>query len=681
MRIRAAVVALTLVGLCALTALPGANAGGTMVWEIATQADFATGELDGLSLMQSGRLVAGPSSEFTAIDGETVWASAVASDGALWLGTGNAGKLYRAKDGKVAEVYDAAEVIISALAADRSGSVYAGTLGTGQIYKAQGDKVTAFAKLPAAYIWALAIRGDGGLYAATGPEGAHYQVDATGNATLLYDSPEQNLLSLLVVPDADGNEMLIFGSSPNGIVYARDDRTRVLADLPENDVKGLAWANNALYAAANSVKNLEIDKFLQQVAGAVRSEAASAARTDNRRTVVQALKGTVYRISGDRAPQALYAIEKNYFTDIAAGRDGVYVSCGSEGLVWAVGENDARLLIDRPEDQAQTLAVVDGHLRYIGTGGAAGFVTMRPDVATAGTYTSKALDAGHTSRWGRLYWTGDGTVTAQVRTGNTTKPDDTWSPWTAAIARSGGAVDAPAGRYYQFKLVWPGGVNAARAWVGSVSIYYVRDNQRPVVSDVTVSGAALKSRAVVATKALPVREITWKAADGDGDKLMYVVQVLRRGDDANDGWQTISGDNPIADAKLAWDTTSVPDGVYVARVIATDSASNALGRELVTTSESAWFTVDNKAPTIEGLAWDARARRVSGTATDAGGTIASIEASANGSDWSAIASDDGVLDSASETFAFPVANDGTRRVLVRVTDGAGNTVVGAVNLR
>ena len=53
-----------------------------------------------------------------------------------------------------------------------------------------------------------------------------------------------------------------------------------------------------------------------------------------------------------------------------------------------------------------------------------------------------------------------------------------------------------------------------------------------------------------------------------------------------------------SDALLVWDTTSVPNGTYVIKVIASDASANSPGSALVAERESDTFDIDNSPPTI-----------------------------------------------------------------------------------
>ena len=54
----------------------------------------------------------------------------------------------------------------------------------------------------------------------------------------------------------------------------------------------------------------------------------------------------------------------------------------------------------------------------------------------------------------------------------------------------------------------------------------------------------------------------------------------------------------VADTILVWDTTTVPNGTYFVKVVASDAPSNPVGIALTGELESAAFEIDNTPPAI-----------------------------------------------------------------------------------
>src|SRR5438132_2535765 len=87
-------------------------------FQAATQVDFLKGDVENLSIDTHGRLVLGPATELVyETSAPFVWSIVAGTDGALFIGTGNEGKVFRVDaDGKGSVFFDAAEVEAHALA-------------------------------------------------------------------------------------------------------------------------------------------------------------------------------------------------------------------------------------------------------------------------------------------------------------------------------------------------------------------------------------------------------------------------------------------------------------------------------------------------------------------------------------------------------------------------------------
>ena len=94
--------------------------------------------------------------------------------------------------------------------------------------------------------------------------------------------------------------------------------------------------------------------------------------------------------------------------------------------------------------------------------------------ATAGSFTSRVMDAGIAADWGRLEagaTTAAGTgLTLETRSGSTAIPDASWSAWQPAT--SGSDVASPNGRYIQYRANLSTGSTRVTPTLDSVRIRY-----------------------------------------------------------------------------------------------------------------------------------------------------------------------------------------------------------------
>src|SRR4029077_14120802 len=92
------------------------------------------------------------------------------------------------------------------------------------------------------------------------------------------------------------------------------------------------------------------------------------------------------------------------------------------------------------------------------------------------------------------------------------------------------------------------------------------------------------------------QSVLWTAHDDNEDELRYAVYF--RGENEHE-WKLLK-DN--LDQKFySWDTTTLPDGAYYLKIVASDASSNPPALALETERESERFEVDNTPPVVERL--------------------------------------------------------------------------------
>src|SRR5258706_2777988 len=242
-----------------MAAAPAALAVNTSHWVHTREADFKKGtsrnvvatNLGDLKLSRAIKMILEQDAKVSA-----VYCLAEGPDGAIYAGTGPHGVVLRIKDDKVKPIYEPEGMSnIFALLVDKQGRLLLGTGGEkGQIFRIDdpaAKEIKAeeiFSEKDVQYVWAIQETPDGDLYAATGANGQIFEIKPDGSKSVLLDSDENNILSLL----SDGKDMLYAGTDPNGLVYRINRKTRevfVLFDAPESEVSALALdAKGNLYA-------------------------------------------------------------------------------------------------------------------------------------------------------------------------------------------------------------------------------------------------------------------------------------------------------------------------------------------------------------------------------------------------------------------------------------------------
>lgn len=628
-----------------------ADAVSTRHFTLDDATELAAGELEGTMVWSTGQVVVGAQVARVALEGAALASSIVRGpDGALYVGTAEAGKIFRVRGENVEVFAETGQLLVSSLAL-AGDTLYAGTLPEGRIFAitlADGAIRELSRPENAEHVWALVHDGRQ-LFAATGPEGKVFAIDARGNASVYFDADEAHVLSL-----ARDGEVLYAGTNDDALVYRLrgPGRAEIVHDFPGNEVTAIAVHQGALYVTANDMPAPR--PITTKTARSSASEPPSPG------------KGRLYRVDAEGRVERLHHDDGMHFTTVRVAADGtLYVGGGKEGRVLRVTP-DALVATYVDVDERQVLALeVSGDRPVFATGDSAALYRVQPQQATEAFWTSKVLDAEFSARFGQLTWRGDGRVQFQTRSGNGAEPDATWTEWSQPIT-SPGPIRSPAARFLQIraKLLEPTTV------IRAVQAYYLPQNQRTAIS--RVGTKATKRTSDEPPGPSTNVELTWDVQNPDDDSLRYRLRY--RAED-QDVWRPMfREDVRVTKNEYRWDTSGLPDGWYVVEVEASDELANPAPNVLRTTRASEPLLVDNHPPRIEGIAF--RDGRVSGRAVDALGPIARLEVAIDGGDWLPAYSEDGLLDTRDERFAIPIEGlaPGSHVIAVRAYDAAGNSV-------
>jgi hypothetical protein len=329
--------------------------------------------------------------------------------------------------------------------------------------------------------------------------------------------------------------------------------------------------------------------------------------------------------------------------------------------------------------------------------------------AVEGNYLSVVRDAQTVADWGTLSWRATlpngGRVDVFTRSGNTATPDDTWSAWSGPYGNAQGEeIKSPNARYLQWKAVLSG--KQASPVLTSVSAAYVQRNLRPKVTSLTVHPAGTvfqkpyptgdpdiagfddqaPDRRILSASANPgsntgslgrrvyqrgLQTFVWRAEDANDDEMQYEILYRREGETT---WKSLKDD--LSDPIFVWDTTSVPNGTYVVKVVASDEPSNTPGASLEGELESSAFDIDNGPPTVNVTS----SRTSSGRTTiqfevrDDWSSISKVEYSLDAQRWQVIYPRDGIFDSRIEQFELTLDNaDAAKGLIIRAYDAKNNS--------
>jgi hypothetical protein len=173
-----------------------------------------------------------------------------------------------------------------------------------------------------------------------------------------------------------------------------------------------------------------------------------------------------------------------------------------------------------------------------------------------------------------------------------------------------------------------------------------------------------------------MQTLSWKAEDPNGDTLAYDVYYRPVNDTR---YRPLK--KGLTEAVVAWDTTTVPNGRYVVKVVGSDALANPPAVALTGEKESTVFEVDNTPPLVAVTL--AAGKRVKVAVTDDASVVRKVEYSVDGGRWLEVHPTDGINDSLQESYDFAVADltgPAPHVVVVRASDLLGNTSTGRVEI-
>jgi sugar lactone lactonase YvrE len=687
-------------------------AAGPAIWSVNSRNEVLKGDANGVSIDSDGTITIAPQLiQVFKTEQPYIWSSAADAAGNIYLGTGSDGKVYKVNSsGKGSVLADLAELNVSALAIGKSGEIFAASSPDGKVYRIDNaGKADVYFDPREKYIWSLAVFPDGGLAVATGDSGKIYRVRSAGavrETSLLFDSNEINVTSLAV--DKQGN--LFAGTDPSGLVlkFSPDGKPFSVLDSPLREIHDIAVGpDNSVYALALGDSTAPVATKESAPPEKPEGPTANADRTSSEppqksRYDLSGIRSAVYRIFPDGGNDILWSSPAVTAFSIHANStgNGVIVGTSDRGRIYNV-TNDARDTLVLQSDAGQISTILQaGNGLFATSSNQGNLYSVGGNSSTEGTYESEVLDAKTTATWGRIWWRSSGSVQIQTRSGNTEKPDDTWSTWSSAFTDPvGGQITSPRARYVQWRSVLRSGKVSAS--LSEVNLAYLSRNIAPEVLRIQVLPTNVGLLATppaqvdpnieasgldpitfgIAAAAVPPRRVfqrnatslIWTAEDRNGDKLVFDIFYKQVGDarfellkeNATDTFYTIDG-------------LSLADGHYIFKIVAKDSPSNPIGSTLSGERVSEPVDIDNTAPSVTVAVQPVKSGenfRVTFEASDAASYVSRAEYSINSGEWLPVYADDGVTDGPRETFTInvPAVTSGQYSITFRAFDANGNS--------
>jgi len=642
-------------------------------------------------------------------------AIAFSSNGTLYVATSPDGKVYKVSpSGEKSVFFDPKTKYIWDLAFAPDGTLYVATGDKGQVFAVAPDgKSELFYSSDEAHIRVLGFDGHGNLIAGTEPSGRILRISRASGKTaadgfVLYETSKREVTSLALASD--------------GSIYvsAIGEKPRTGGSLPSVVI---ATPQGATTLTAGGVIT----------SGPPQAQQPFVA-------FPPLLSSSIYRISPDGVPEELWSSREDVVYALGLAQDGrLLAGTGNSGALLAIdGRGVFAHLAKAGSAQITGIARNSSGKVFLCTANPGKVFSVGPEYEAEGTYESRSFDSQLFSQWGRLEWWGppssapvkssansnaarfdESRLEFFLRTGNTEDPGKEWSRWFGPYTKSAAAMEAPPARFVQWKAV----IHDGRAGDGIewVTLAYLPRNVAPVLDGIALQEPGIRAQSqsalgaaqptvvtmkqppspnttgvVITQSSAPARfdlppqgtlqkgyqSVLWSAHDDNDDELRYAVYF--RGESEHE-WRLLK-DN-LEQKFYSWDTTTLPDGAYYLKIVATDAPSNPPDMARKTERESERFEVDNTPPVVEGLKVALLSGKGSGghpasfTARDTSTAIDRAQYSLDGGEWILLAPDEPVSDALVEHYNMGLPSSllpGEHTLAVRAFDRFEN--VGSAKL-
>jgi WD40 repeat protein len=665
-----------------------AVAEGTRMWKESTYEDFERGTAKGVAISSKGRLELAPAFKVVYTSPSTfIWSIASDKDGTVYAATGAPARVYRVSpDGKGTIIFEPKELQVQAIALGNDGAVYAATSPDGKVYKITRNKGGAgstgefsadvFFDPKTKYIWDMKFDAEGRLYLATGDRGEIYRVDKNGQGSVFFKSDEAHIRALTF--DPKGN--LIAGSDGSGLIYRISPMGEgfVLYSAPKKEITSLAVDSAGNIFASGTGEKRAFSSSTPPAAPIVGTNPPQTAAPGGLGLPANVnLSGSdVYMLAPDGSPRKIWSSHDDIVYALAfdgAGR--LIAGTGNKGRIYSIATNgDFEDLLKGSANQISAFSKAPNGGLYCSSSNLGKIFLMSNSLEAEGTFESDVQDAHIFSRWGRAEVRARGNYEVFARSGNVDNPDRNWSPWTRVDVSKDSRMEIPSARFVQWRVILKPG--SAPTEVDEVAINYLSKNVAPVVDDVVVqAGARFPTLPRMATSdtisigfnptpQIPtthvdspisaVRDrgyvaVRWAAHDDNEDDLVY--SIYYRGENERD-WKLLK--SGITDKTYSFESSLLPDGAYVLKVVASDAPSHTPEDALTDEKESTRFEVDNTPPRIQNLAARVEGQQLHVTflATDDFSTIKRAEYSIDAGEWQYLEPVGQISDAKTENYDF-----------------------------
>ena len=669
------------------------------------QKELLNGSFDGISITWKGELQLAPRHDLIFnIERPFVWDVKSDKNGNLFVATGDGAKIYKIdKAGKHSEIVHWEKNEIYSLAVDGNNLLYAAVSQDGKIYRFKNNQPELFVSLGVKYIWDMVFDSNNTCFVATGDSGSIYQISPDGKKTIFYQGNEVHFRSLAW----DKNGRLLAGSFNDGYIYriTKTGEAFVIYDSEFQEIHHLCVAQDGtIYAAGLGKEGVPlpvIARARQHQPMIVSGKPTSVDHDQLKPGIRQGVKlSGIIKISPSGIIKDIWNKNTDMVQSIYLQQDqSLLVGTSDKGRLYKIFADEERTLVLKLDGaQVVGFAPSTNSSTWVATSNLGKIYRVLPDYMNKGFYQSPVIDAKSTTRWGAIQWQSEQTSGCKInfytRSGNTEKPNDTWSSWSSSTFRNHEMeIISPAARFLQWKIELVNGRKNMSPILRNVKISYLQENLPPDIIAINVSGSdekkdnsgnASKSKGQELTSAqvsiqsnsekLPdgKRTLQWKANDVNGDQLLFHLFFQQK---EEKGWRTLK--KSVTRNSYKWDSRMMPDGEFRIKIVASDEKSNPVNMCKKTEKISDWFVIDNSGPQIDKVKLNKVAGdslHISFRVTDEFSPVNVVEFATNVQKWQLVYPNDFICDSKTEYFDFKIAGPahGIYSVVVKATDSFNN---------
>jgi hypothetical protein len=702
--------------------------------------DVASRNLKGLATRSDGRILPGP--VFTDLNGpkigDILWTLRAAGPDRFLVGTGPEGRVqevsFNPKDSRynVREVAKVSELQATAVLPLANGTLLVGTSPSAALYLFRDGKALARVPLPADSVFDFLALPDGSILAATGNPGKIYRVDpallakaavtegkttddkqlAAKGVTLFGEIRDRNVRRLLRLPDG----RVVAGSSPKGNIYSfaaagaapvilQENRDAEVVDLYPVPEGGFYAA--LVFAPGDGSRLVKGKTVIEEK------------EEKDPKPVAFAGRSTLVRIPADGYPAETVVSKSNLaFYRLAAHQGWLLLTAGEQGDTLGYDPVARRSLVFAGSSSAQLndILPLDADRYLVLRNNAPGLALLSFTSSAVRELETKRLELGGVAELGlirlpRVRGVDTATLRLEARTNLGSDEVEGWTPWTELKAVDGAFSAAGMhGRNLRLRLTLP--ATASDFQIDKAAVYFLPQNHRPVLNDFRIfppnlalnalpeppaqSGNSTLSQllfpAGTGAKEEPTEKrkngffnsqvtpqngaqvIYWSVSDADGDALAYTLSIRP---EASETWTDLAVDTH--DSYVQFDTSSMPEGVYLTRLTVKELAPRPEKQRLSLSFETDFLTIDRTPPEITLATAEHRDGKL--VLTVEGHDALSLLSGAefilnNGTHEETEHPADGVLDSRTERFIVELPEpkaSGATSVEILLYDQAGNS--------